>query len=811
MAMVINSNIMSLNAQNQLTKTNNDLNTAMERLTSGKRINSAADDAAGLAISNRMTSQVRGLDQAVRNANDGISLIQTAEGALDESTNILQRMRELSIQSANGTYSEGNRSTLNAEVQQLVKELDRISETTAFNGQKILDGSLGDVALQVGSEANETISFNIQAMDSQTLGLGSTSTDLSGDRIDSSETYDIDEGSVLINGQSLASITNLGGGAATDTTLQDVLDDINENVEGVSASGFNVVEAETAGTGALSATETLRITLGSTDGGAAVNYDISNTANMDELVDKINTATGGNVVASVDDSGKLSLSNTTGGTITVSYDSSAPFAAAEAGASLETITGIDDVGSSGLQGFRGSIALTSDDGSAITVTKGANGSDADLAALGLREMAGAGQVTSSALDGTAQNAALAAGDVMINGVDIGAIDANDGLAAKVDAINAVSDETGVTATVKAEQSFAADVTRSFATDTATDTGDAAAIAAYTDDGTDVLSINGIDVTTEVIAGSAADGVAGIAEALNDLTATTGVSASVNSDGFIELISDGPINLGIVGAGDWADVGAGLGTTAATTNGGLGADDGSLVLNGYEIQDLDLDSVENAISDINAATANTGVTASLDENGQLQLSSSSTITVQAGAENGQATAKVLGITFDQNLINSTDGDAAGEGMDSLVINPSIGLDSANDTPISIEVTAAGAAATGLKNLNTDLSSTVTGSAIANIDISTVAGAQSAIGSIDNALDAINSTRGDLGAVNNRLDFTINNLSSISENVSAARSRVEDADFAKESAALSRSQVLQQAGTAMLAQANAAPQQVLSLLQ
>ena len=133
MALVINSNISSLNAQRQLASNAESLNTAMERLTSGRRINSAADDAAGLAIANRMTSQVRGLNQAVRNANDGISLIQTAEGALVESTNILQRIRELSIQSANGTYSDGNRSTLNAEVQQLVKELDRISETTTFN------------------------------------------------------------------------------------------------------------------------------------------------------------------------------------------------------------------------------------------------------------------------------------------------------------------------------------------------------------------------------------------------------------------------------------------------------------------------------------------------------------------------------------------------------------------------------------------------------------------------------------------------------------------------------------------------------
>src|SRR5690606_34245523 len=130
----------------------------------------AADDAAGLAISNRQTSAIRGLDQAVRNANDGISLIQTAEGALDETTNILQRMRELAIQSANGIYSDSDRATLNAEVQQLKSELDRIAETTSFNGQKILDGSLGKVALQVGSEANQTIEFSLQGFSASSLG-----------------------------------------------------------------------------------------------------------------------------------------------------------------------------------------------------------------------------------------------------------------------------------------------------------------------------------------------------------------------------------------------------------------------------------------------------------------------------------------------------------------------------------------------------------------------------------------------------------------------------------------------------------------
>jgi len=137
----------------------------MQRLSSGLRINSAKDDAAGLAISDRMTAQIRGLNQAARNANDGISLSQTAEGALQESTNILQRMRELAVQSANDTNSASDRSSLNDEVVQLQAELDRIAQTTEFNGQKVIDGSLNDATFQVGANAgtNQTISFDISS------------------------------------------------------------------------------------------------------------------------------------------------------------------------------------------------------------------------------------------------------------------------------------------------------------------------------------------------------------------------------------------------------------------------------------------------------------------------------------------------------------------------------------------------------------------------------------------------------------------------------------------------------------------------
>ncbi|SDZ76021.1 flagellin [Desulfuromusa kysingii] len=172
MAITINTNVASLNAQRNLSSSQSDLNTSMERLSSGLRINSAKDDAAGLAISDRMTSQIRGLTQAARNANDGISLAQTAEGALQESTNILQRMRELAVQSANDTNSDSDRASLNDEVIQLKAELDRIAETTEFNGKAVIDGTMSNATFQVGANAgtNQTISFGIDSAKGADLG-----------------------------------------------------------------------------------------------------------------------------------------------------------------------------------------------------------------------------------------------------------------------------------------------------------------------------------------------------------------------------------------------------------------------------------------------------------------------------------------------------------------------------------------------------------------------------------------------------------------------------------------------------------------
>jgi flagellin len=160
MAQVINTNVMSLNAQRNLSTSGSSLATTIQRLSSGLRINSAKDDAAGLAISERFSTQIRGLDVAVRNANDGISLAQTAEGAMVEIGNNLQRIRELSVQSANATNSDSDREALNAEVKQLTSEIDRVSRQTNFNGTKLLDGSFSGALFQVGADSGQTIGIN---------------------------------------------------------------------------------------------------------------------------------------------------------------------------------------------------------------------------------------------------------------------------------------------------------------------------------------------------------------------------------------------------------------------------------------------------------------------------------------------------------------------------------------------------------------------------------------------------------------------------------------------------------------------------
>lgn len=274
MALGINTNVASLSAQNQLNKSQNQSNQALERLSSGLRINSAKDDAAGLAISNRFEAQIRGLNQATRNANDGISLAQTAEGALGEAGNILQRVRELAVQSANASNSSSDRQALQDEVNQLVSELDRIATTTNFNGQKLFDGTFGTAQFQVGANANETISASTSNL--RTDKYGNNQVIASGAAAASGSLNGVTGGSIDVNGYLGTETVTIGD----DATAKDIAADINAKTgdTGVTATARTEVDLAFAASGSY----TLNLTADNSEA-QSVSFTIDATSGQDSL------------------------------------------------------------------------------------------------------------------------------------------------------------------------------------------------------------------------------------------------------------------------------------------------------------------------------------------------------------------------------------------------------------------------------------------------------------------------------------------------------------------------------------------------
>jgi flagellin len=304
MAAIINTNVVSLNAQRNLTTSQNALATSLQRLSSGMRINSAKDDAAGLAISQRMTSQINGLNQAARNANDGISMSQTAEGALGEIGNNLQRIRDLSVQSRNASNSVSDRTALNNEVQQLKSEIDRVASTTSFNGIKLLDGSFTNQAFQVGANVGETISIS-SLVNAQSSALG-TSTSSTANVTGAGPTgfTAITAGDLTINGVSVGAVA-VGGPAATyganlaaaintvsGTTKVTATADAAGKVSLVNVSGSNTVVAfaGASATQAITGLTAGTTTATTTTGAGFANLDISNTANADFAIAAMDSA-----------------------------------------------------------------------------------------------------------------------------------------------------------------------------------------------------------------------------------------------------------------------------------------------------------------------------------------------------------------------------------------------------------------------------------------------------------------------------------------------------------------------------------------
>ncbi|HBF07585.1 MAG TPA: flagellin, partial [Gammaproteobacteria bacterium] len=645
MPQVINTNVLSLNAQRQLNKSQQSQATSIERLSSGLRINSAKDDAAGLAISTRFETQVRGLNQAVRNANDGISLAQTAEGALQETGSILQRMRELAVQSANDSNSDQDRLSIQSEVDQLYDELERISETTEFNGVKLLDGSAGTRTFQIGANSGQTLDFSLETVTASSLNLNSSSAqgELNSGRVGAAS--GVADDAVEINGVGISA-------PAADTAVG-VADAINAitGQTGVTANAYNTVSGGQGATGI-------------TDGTLDINGDtVAASGSMDELVKNINRDVAG-VTASLGTNGELVLSNDTGDNITVTNGEELGFEAAAT--------------------YQGYVSLSNASNEEIEITLGDAGTAADVQALGFNVSSGSDNITSGATNGAAITAADA---IQINGVDLGAVGTGSNVSAAdiATAINNIKGETGVEAKATTSVEYAFDVDNF---DLSTET-----------------TINGI-----VVSG---DGTPDSFQTMNDVVTAIngagiqGVVASVNEEtGGLVLTSDAGINITVSQSAGGPFGGAGTGETTF----------GSLELSTTGGQDIIIESKQSTEALKDTALGKLGLT----------------------DQGGNSTSAGLGLS-----------------------------------------------------------------------VTTVANASLAIERIDDALDKVSSARANLGAFQNRLGSTISNLENVSQNLSAANSRIQDADFAVETANMSKNQILQQAGISMLAQANASQQNVLSL--
>ena len=587
MSLVVNTNVSSLTAQRGLAESGDMLDKAMARLSSGSRINSASDDAAGLAIVQRMSAQINGLNMAVKNANDGISLTQSIEGALVEVVDMLQRVRELAVQSANDTNTNTDRAFLQEEVNLLIAEITRVSANTRFNQTTVLDGSFSNKVLQVGTEGGETIQFSVDSVSADKLGAYK----VAGDRIEA------------IAGTG----ANANGTGSDDSII------INGN----------------------SLSKTVAVTAGDSAQNVATNIN--------------------------------AVSGETGVTATAkTYAQYYSRSAADETASLKIN----------------------------------------------------GKTT---------------GEFVISGTNV--LDA-------IDKINAISGSTGVTATATSDYK----------------------VLLYANSGKDVTVENEKSSTYGRVKAVSHDGTSTKAVSGTAAVVTETAARADNTKYYIKNQTTGQ---------EWSI------TTATThTNGAYQA-----------LIDASVGSGKITVAGNTASMTFTGAT----DFGNFTINTSSGASANTGAN--ATTAGVI----DGNDLNL----AATTGNDTATIQGTIDLSSSK----VFSITQNGGAdaddyfSTGASSLTT----------VSNVDLRNQAGASNAISVLDGAIEKISSMRADLGAIENRLSYTVSNLMNVAENTADARSRINDADYSVESANLAKAQVLQQAGTAMLSQANARAQLVLQLLQ
>jgi flagellin len=695
MALTVATNTGALMAQAAASSVNKDMELSMERLATGKRLNSASDDAAGVAIASRLTAEIKGTNQAIRNAMDGQALIDTAEGAHQEIESILQRMRELSVQASNDTNDANDRANLQLEMDQLSTEIDRISSTTKWAGQALMDGT-GTFSFQVGSQttAADSISASLSAMSTAGLGIGAGGTTTAAN---SASIAEVGENALQVSGEpAVGDVFNFTVGG-TDMAVR--LDAVGSTpvvsttgTSGTTMSVANNVLTVTANNN----TDVINVNVNGTDVQVTAGASAGATATaIKTAVDAHTGFAGMGVSLAVD---------TTAGTVTfspatkysISTDGGTTFAAASA-----------DIASNGVEGTAAAIAAT------------INGRTANDF-LGL--------TATAATDGSVS---------ISQGIDITAASVTNGATATWTFGNAFDYADALTFTGLTTNGTTA--VAQTATAGATITNLAATIASAQEVESTSINAAGTAITVTFV------DVAGTAFSVTDQTATA------------VTISNGTITAGTTADTSKASVSS-AGNVLTLSPVGYGAGEQvKFTMNGeaFTVTQSSTDKY-----DLNQAGMIDKIQDLLD-----------------------ASVKHGGLTF---AVAQNSGDAT-----------------------KIDITATAATTTLAKDISAVAASTTT--ATSGLSVTTASSAQTSINAIDAAIQTLNSQRADLGAISNRLDSTVSNLTNISSNLQAGRGRIEDADFAAETTSLAKSQILQQASTAMLAQANASKQNVLSLLQ
>ncbi len=822
MALRINTNIAAMNAHKNLIKNDNSLSESLGRLSSGLRINKAADDASGMAIADSLRSQALGLGQAIRNGNDGIAIVQTADAALEESINIVNTIKQKSIQSAQDGQTTDSRKAIQADISKLREELDTIAKTTAFNNQKLLSGNFTDKKFQIGAYAGETIDISIQSTEATKIGHVNTS-------------------NLTFAGAGTAELqvySNLKSETYSMNSIELEYNNSRENSVGAVADAINKLSdvLGISATASVESTTDSNIAAGATDSSFAINgvaigaLTVSENDSDGALVSAINNKTSEHgVSASVDQNGFMTLTSTDDRAIEVTMGETTK--AVMGGTQDMSTFGTIEVRQEGTSeiiitdaNVKDGIAISTVDGSLLVKTTTTATTQDSVVAAG-----------SKLVDSTVGSGTVLAGSFTIDNAQVASGMKGDTIAAG--SVIASGSRIGSGTVIQASITVSGTTMTGAAGERSTLTAGSELTSGST------IGIGSIFVgdVSASISGTAASDVKVSGTGADMRTITTTANVTVN-DGTTLVLADDAIFSGVTTLAGDSIVAAGSvyeGTIGTKGDNTLLAD---MVLDTDGTTVLAANSVLETGTSISSQYQVDG-----DVTGTMTMTKGSTIGKDSTLNDGSAIGQSVTIANDITVDSDTDmllasGSSVAKGstitagttlstkmVDETGVEYSSGTTLVNDIVLSATVVLAGGAMTLNEGsvLKADsilakndaaqadgaVSSVSEGVSyrLSDVDVTTQEGAQIGIAVADAALKNLDKVRSDLGSVQNQLTSTIANISTTKVNVSAAESTIRDVDFAEESANFTKMQILSQAGTFAMSQANASSQNVLSLLQ